>query len=145
MTSIARESAAAPDIEEVAARVRDHFGVVFERELSPDPELAFRLEAHTPGVRMSAAIEIGLNAVIVAVTDEEPRLLAVHRAGEAGTGERARLAFGSPRPRERSHPRVGARRLGRGTRQGSSSDMSSSCTLSATGFAIHASAPAGRG
>jgi hypothetical protein len=30
------------------------------------------------------AIEIGLNAVIVAVTDEEPRLLAVHRSEEPG-------------------------------------------------------------
>ncbi|MEO8277200.1 MAG: hypothetical protein ABI639_13375 [Thermoanaerobaculia bacterium] len=30
---------------------------------------------------MSAAIEIALNAVIVAVTEEEPRLLAVHAAG----------------------------------------------------------------
>lgn len=37
---------------------------------------------------MTTAIEIGLNAVIVAVTEEEPRLLAVHRA-EGGTAELA--------------------------------------------------------
>jgi lipoyl(octanoyl) transferase len=40
MTSIARESGAAPPLEEVAARVRGHFGTVFERELQGDPALA---------------------------------------------------------------------------------------------------------
>jgi hypothetical protein len=37
---------------------------------------------------VSAAIEIGLNAVIVAVTDEEPRLLTVHRGAESGDAGR---------------------------------------------------------
>ena len=36
MTSIARESGAEPALEEVAARVREHFGAVFERELVGD-------------------------------------------------------------------------------------------------------------
>ena len=40
---------------------------------------------------MTAAIEIGLNAVIVAVTDEEPRLLAVHRS----EGDASELALPS--------------------------------------------------
>ena len=42
MTSIARESGAAPPLEEVAARVREHFGAVFGRELVGDPALALR-------------------------------------------------------------------------------------------------------
>ena len=40
MTSIARESGGAPALEEVAARVREHFGAVFERDLVEDPTLA---------------------------------------------------------------------------------------------------------
>ncbi len=43
---------------------------------------------------MTAAIEIGLNAVIVAVTAEEPRLLAVHRTGEVGSGSELALPSG---------------------------------------------------
>ncbi len=43
---------------------------------------------------MTAAIEIGLNAVIVAVTDEEPRLLAVHRSGELDSGSELALPSG---------------------------------------------------
>ena len=43
---------------------------------------------------MTAAIEIGLNAVIVAVTAEEPRLLAVHRPGEVGSGSELALPSG---------------------------------------------------
>lgn len=48
MTSIARESGATPDLEEVAARVRVHFGEVFERALEPDQELAFRFAGLRP-------------------------------------------------------------------------------------------------
>ncbi|MBP9143380.1 MAG: hypothetical protein KBF21_14090 [Thermoanaerobaculia bacterium] len=44
---------------------------------------------------MSVAIEIGLNAVIVAVTDEEPRLLTVHRSAESGAA-RASLELALP-------------------------------------------------
>lgn len=40
MTSIARERGASPALEDVAARVREHFGAVFERELEEDPALA---------------------------------------------------------------------------------------------------------
>jgi hypothetical protein len=43
---------------------------------------------------MTAALEIGLNAVIVAVTDEEPRLLTVHRCDEPGTGPELALPSG---------------------------------------------------
>ena len=43
---------------------------------------------------MTSAIEIGLNAVIVAVTDEEPRLLAVHRIGDDGSGSELALPSG---------------------------------------------------
>ncbi|MBP9143379.1 MAG: lipoyl(octanoyl) transferase LipB [Thermoanaerobaculia bacterium] len=42
MTSIARESGVETPLEEVAARVREHFGAVFERELRSDPELTRR-------------------------------------------------------------------------------------------------------
>jgi len=42
MTSIARESGVEAPLEEVAARIREHFGAVFERELRSDPELARR-------------------------------------------------------------------------------------------------------
>lgn len=42
MTSIARESGAGPTLEEVAARLLDHFSAVFERELAGDPALALR-------------------------------------------------------------------------------------------------------
>jgi lipoyl(octanoyl) transferase len=42
MTSIARETGARPALEEVAARVREHFGAVFDRELFADPALALR-------------------------------------------------------------------------------------------------------
>jgi hypothetical protein len=41
-----------------------------------------------------AAIEIGLNAVIVAVTEEEPRLLAVNRSGEKGAAGELALPSG---------------------------------------------------
>ena len=45
---------------------------------------------HNPGV-----IQVGLNAVIVAVTDEEPRLLTVERPGPDGAGVREpALPFG---------------------------------------------------
>lgn len=37
MTSIARETGAEPALESVAARVLDHFGAVFDRELVGDP------------------------------------------------------------------------------------------------------------
>ncbi|MEO7795288.1 MAG: hypothetical protein ABIV06_10995 [Thermoanaerobaculia bacterium] len=40
------------------------------------------------------AIEIGLNAVIVAVTDEEPRLLAVHRGDGPGAANELALPSG---------------------------------------------------
>lgn len=40
MTSIVRESGRSPTLEEVAARVREHFGAVFERDLVEDPTLA---------------------------------------------------------------------------------------------------------
>lgn len=40
------------------------------------------------------AIEIGLNAVIIAVTDEEPRLLVVHRADESGAASELALPSG---------------------------------------------------
>ena len=40
MTSIARESGAAPTLEGVAGRVRGHFEAVFERELVADPALS---------------------------------------------------------------------------------------------------------
>jgi lipoyl(octanoyl) transferase len=40
MTSIARESGASPTLVEVAARVRQHFGAVFARDLQEDPALA---------------------------------------------------------------------------------------------------------
>ncbi len=40
MTSIARECGASPALEEVAARVREHFGAVFERDLVEDPALS---------------------------------------------------------------------------------------------------------
>jgi hypothetical protein len=40
------------------------------------------------------AIEIGLNAVIVAVTDDEPRLLAVNRPGEKGAAGELALPSG---------------------------------------------------
>ena len=43
---------------------------------------------------MTAAIEIGLNAVIVAVTEEEPRLLAVSRNDDAGAGRELALPSG---------------------------------------------------
>ncbi len=43
---------------------------------------------------MSPALEIGLNAVIVAVTDDEPRLLAVHRADEDGIAGELALPSG---------------------------------------------------
>ena len=40
------------------------------------------------------AIEIGLNAVIVAVTDEEPRLLAVHRSDDPAAASELALPSG---------------------------------------------------
>lgn len=40
MTSIARESGVSPTLVEVAAKVRQHFGAVFGRELQEDPALA---------------------------------------------------------------------------------------------------------
>lgn len=39
MTSIARESGAAPGLEAVAERFREHFAATFERELAEDPTL----------------------------------------------------------------------------------------------------------
>jgi lipoyl(octanoyl) transferase len=43
MTSICRETGVSPTLEEVAARVRVHFGATFERELVEDPALALAL------------------------------------------------------------------------------------------------------
>lgn len=40
MTSLFREGGISPSLEEVAGRVRGHFGEVFERELIEDPALA---------------------------------------------------------------------------------------------------------
>ncbi len=40
MTSIARESGRKPSLEAVAARVREHFGAIFGRQLVEDPVLA---------------------------------------------------------------------------------------------------------
>ena len=42
MTSIARETATTPALEEVASRLRVHFGAVFERQLVADPALEHR-------------------------------------------------------------------------------------------------------
>ncbi len=42
MTSIARETGVQPTLEEVAARVREHFGAVFARQLDADTTLALR-------------------------------------------------------------------------------------------------------
>jgi len=47
---------------------------------------------------MTAAIEIGLNAVIVAVTAEEPRLLAVHRADDPAAASELALPSGPLAP-----------------------------------------------
>ena len=44
----------------------------------------FEAAVHNPGV--ASSIVVGLNAVIVAVTDDEPRLLTVERSGHAGPG-----------------------------------------------------------
>lgn len=42
MTSIAHETGVSPTLEEVAARVREHFGAVFARQLDADATLALR-------------------------------------------------------------------------------------------------------
>lgn len=42
MTSIARETGVEPELEEVAARLREHFGAVFARQLDADATLALR-------------------------------------------------------------------------------------------------------
>lgn len=42
MTSIAHETGVSPSLEEVAARVREHFGAVFARQLDADATLALR-------------------------------------------------------------------------------------------------------
>ncbi len=48
MTSIASETGVSPALEEVAARLREHFCVVFERQLASDEALALR-EIEAPG------------------------------------------------------------------------------------------------
>jgi lipoyl(octanoyl) transferase len=54
MTSIERETGAAPGLEEVAERYLRHFAAVFERELVGDPELSNAV-ARTGGIPAAAA------------------------------------------------------------------------------------------
>ncbi len=49
---------------------------------------------------MKTALEIGLNAVIVAVTDEEPRLLAVHRTDDPAAASELALPSGPLDPEQ---------------------------------------------
>jgi hypothetical protein len=86
---------------------------------------------------------IGLNAVIVAVTEEVPRILTVRRESPGGGPAEDALPFG---PLEPETDRTLDRGLRRWVRhQASSWATSSSSTPSATGIATLARATAARG